>query len=83
MQPLHLKVIKAGNSLAIRLPKTLGMREGQDLLGFREGEALVLKPADVWPAWFLKMEPSPDFPIPESESADASEARYRRLFGEA
>ncbi len=83
MQPLNLRVIKAGNSLSVRLPKILGMREGQELLAFRDGEALVLKPADVWPAWFLKMEPSPDFPMPEREGADASEARYRRFFGKA
>ena len=83
MAPIRLKVFKTGNSLALRLPKSLGMHEGEELLGFREGEALVLKPADRlgWPTGYFDSWEPIEFELPEREGVEARDKRFHHLFG--
>ena len=83
MAPIRLKVLKTGNSLALRLPKSLGMREGEELLGFREGAALVLRHLNPlgWPEnYFSSWEPVV-FDLPKRETAKARSERFDRPFG--
>ena len=83
MAPIRLKVFKAGNSLALRLPKSLGMHEGEELLGFREGEALVLRHLNPlgWPEdYFNSWEPAA-FDLPKRSAAKARSGRLDRLSG--
>jgi len=83
MAPIRLKVFKTGNSLALRLPKSLGMREGEELLGFREGEALVLKSADHlgWPTGYFDSWDPIEFELPEREGTETRDKRFHRIFG--
>lgn len=83
MAPIRLKVFKTGNSLALRLPKSLGMREGEELMGFREGEALVLKPTDHlgWPTGYFDSWGPIEFELPERERAETRGKRFHRIFG--
>ena len=83
MAPIRLKVFKTGNSLALRLPKSLGMQEGEELLGFREGEALVLRHLNPlgWPEnYFSSWEPAA-FDLPKRGASKARSERFDRLFG--
>ena len=46
------KIFKSGNSLAIRLPKKWGLRDG-NVLVFRDGQRIVILPADrQWSDFF-------------------------------
>lgn len=79
MDPVRLKFFKSGNSRALRIPLALGLEDVEEVLVFREGEALVLKPADAWPEGFFDMEPIPEFAVPAREGGAVAEARRRRM----
>ncbi len=79
MDPVRLKFFKSGNSRALRIPKALGLEDVEEVMVFREGEALVLKPADAWPEGFFEAEPIPDFTVPARQGSAEAEARRRRL----
>ncbi|HLO66607.1 MAG TPA: hypothetical protein VK188_06290 [Holophaga sp.] len=70
---IRAKVIKDGNSTAVRLPASLGLVPGEEVL-------IDLRRVDDWPEGFFDLDPSPDFPMPDRKSAEAREARKRRLF---
>lgn len=40
------KIFRSGNSLALRLPKALGLVEGSEMLLREQGKGYVLEPAD-------------------------------------
>lgn len=82
MDPVRLKFFKSGNSRALRIPKTLGLENVDEVMVFREGEALVLKPADTWPEGFFDMEPIPDFSVPAREGGLQAEIRRERIWEE-
>lgn len=44
------KVFRSGNSVALRLPKALGLTEGTEMLVRAEGAQFVMEPVDVPPA---------------------------------
>ena len=73
--PIRAKVIKDGNSLAVRLPASLGFKPGEEV-------DLNIRRVSAWPAGYFDLEPSPDFPMPERTSPEAREARKKRLFGD-
>ena len=80
---LELTIFKSGNSAALRLPKALGFEPGERVVAYRDGEALVLRHADVmgWPrGYFESWEPS-TIERPEPSSPDRQEARMKRLYG--
>lgn len=83
MAPLRLKVFKAGNSLALRLPKSLGMVEGEELLGFQEGEALVLRHLNPlgWPEHYFSSWEAATFELPKRGEAKARAGRLDRISG--
>jgi len=72
--PIRAKVIKDGNSVAVRLPASLGLKPGEEV-------DIDVRRVGAWPAGFFDLEPSPDFPMPERVSPKAREARKKRLFG--
>lgn len=74
--PIRAKVIKDGNSVAVRLPASLGFNPGEEV-------DIQVSRANAWPEGFFDLEPSPDFPMPERISPAAREARKKRLFGKA
>ncbi len=43
----HAKIFKSGNSLALRLPKALGLKEGTEMILSIENGRYVLEPADA------------------------------------
>ena len=59
--PIRVKVIKDGNSMAVRLPASLGLKPGEEL-------EIDIRRVKTWPTGFFEMEPSPDFPMPERTS---------------
>jgi hypothetical protein len=67
-------VIKDGNSVAVRLPASLGLKPGEEV-------DIDIRRVNAWPAGFFDLEPSPDFPMPERTSPAKREARKKRLFG--
>lgn len=71
--PIRAKVIKDGNSVAVRLPACLGLKPGDEV-------DIDVRRDNTWPAGFFELEPSPDFPMPERTSPASREARKRRLF---
>jgi hypothetical protein len=71
---IRAKVIKDGNSLAVRLPASLGLKPGEEV-------DIDIRRVQAWPAGFFELEPSPEFPMPERTSPAAREARKKRLFG--
>jgi hypothetical protein len=73
--PIRAKVIKDGNSVAVRLPASLGLKPGEEV-------DIDVRRVGTWPPGFFDLEPSPDFPLPERVSPKAREARKKRLFGE-
>ena len=73
--PIRAKVIKDGNSVAVRLPASLGLRPGEEV-------DLSIRRVASWPLGYFDLEPSPEFPMPERTSPDVREARKKRLFGE-
>ena len=72
--PIRAKVIKDGNSVAVRLPASLGLKPGEEV-------DIDIRRVNAWPAGFFHLEPSPDFPMPERISPVTREARKQRLFG--
>ena len=82
MDPVRLRFFKSGNSRALRIPKALGLENVEEVMVFREGEALVLKPADAWPEGFFETEPIPDFSVPPREGGIEAEARRGRIWEE-
>ncbi len=73
--PIRAKVIKDGNSVAVRLPASLGLRPGEEV-------DLSIRRVAAWPPGFFDLDPSPEFPMPDRTSPETREARKRRLFGE-
>lgn len=73
---IRAKVIKDGNSLAVRLPASLGFKPGEEV-------ALQIRRVAAWPPGYFDLEPSPDFPMPDRNRPEAREARKKRLFGPA
>jgi len=71
---IRARVIKDGNSVAIRLPASLGLKPGEDV-------EIDIRRVKAWPAGFFDLEPSPDFPMPERTSPEVRETRKKRLFG--
>ena len=72
---IRAKVIKDGNSLAVRLPASLGFKPGEEV-------DLNIRRVAAWPTGYFDLEPSPDFPMPERTRPEAREARKKRLFGD-
>ena len=70
---IRAKVIKDGNSVAIRLPAGLGFRPGDEV-------DVEIRRVGTWPEGFFDLEPSPEFPMPERTSPEQREARKKRLF---
>jgi virulence-associated protein VagC len=73
--PIRARVIKDGNSVAVRLPASLGLKPGEEV-------DIDIRRVSTWPAGFFDMEPSPDFPMPQRTSPATREARKKRLFSE-
>lgn len=71
---IRARVIKDGNSVAIRLPAALGLKPGEEV-------EIEIRRIKAWPAGFFELEPSPDFPMPERTSPKDREPRKKRLFG--
>ena len=72
---IRTRVIKDGNSVAVRLPALLGLRPGDEV-------DIEVRRVQAWPEGFFALEPSPDFPMPERTRPSAREARKQRLFDE-
>ncbi len=53
MKTMRAKVFWTGRSQAVRLPKEYRFRT-DTVLVHREGEAVVLEPADEWPEGYVK-----------------------------
>jgi len=68
------KVIKDGNSVAVRIPASLGLKPGEVI-------EVEIHRIDIWPEGFFDLEPSPDFPFPARTNPKVREARKRKLFG--
>ncbi len=73
---IRAKVVKDGNSLAVRLPASLGFQPGEEV-------ALQIRRVAAWPSGYFEVEPSPDFPMPDRKRPEVREARKKRLFGPA
>lgn len=71
--PIRARIIRDGNSVAVRLPASLGLRPGEEV-------EIEVRRVQAWPDGFFDLEPSPAFPMPARTSPDAREARKRRLF---
>jgi hypothetical protein len=71
--PIRARVIKDGNSVAVRLPASLGLKPGEEV-------DIDVRRVKAWPAGFFDLEPSPEFPMPERTSPESREARKKRLF---
>ncbi|MDR3672921.1 MAG: hypothetical protein P4L36_18900 [Holophaga sp.] len=71
--PIRARVIKDGNSVAVRLPASLGLKPGEEV-------DIEVRRVNAWPVGFFELEPSPDFPMPERTSPATREARKKRLF---
>lgn len=82
-EPLELTVFKSGNSAALRLPKALGFEPGEQIVAYRDGEALVLKHADAmgWPVGYFESWEASAIELPERSPEGSREARMKRLFG--
>ncbi len=68
------KLFKNGGSQAVRLPKECRFPEDQaEVLVHREGQRIVLEPADAWPPEFLACIGAwhDDLPRPKPESIRA------------
>jgi len=74
-QPIRAKVIKDGNSVAVRLPASLGLKPGEEV-------DIDIRRVGTWPPGIFDLEPSPEFPMPERISPKVREARKKALFGE-
>jgi antitoxin component of MazEF toxin-antitoxin module len=72
---IRARVIKDGNSVAVRLPASLGLKPGEEVV-------LEIRRVTEWPDGFFDLEPSPEFPMPERTRPAAREARKKRLFEE-
>jgi hypothetical protein len=72
--PIRTKVIKDGNSVAVRLPASLGLKPGEEV-------DIDVRRVGAWPPGFFDLEPSPEFPMPERVNPKVREARKERLFG--
>ena len=72
---IRARVIKDGNSVAIRLPASLGLKAGEEL-------DIDLRRVNVWPEGYFDLEAIPDFPMPERTSPEAREDRKKRIFGD-
>ena len=53
MKGKRARVFWTGRSQAVRLPKELRFR-GDTVLARREGDAVILEPADAWPDGYLE-----------------------------
>jgi len=73
-QTIRAKVIKDGNSVAVRLPAFLDLTLGEEVY-------LEIRRVGAWPSGYFDLEASPEFPMPERTSPDSREDRKRRLFG--
>jgi hypothetical protein len=73
--PFRAKVIKDGNSVAVRLPASLGFKPGEEV-------DIDVRRVGAWPPGFFDLEPSPGFPMPERTSPEVRETRKKKLFGE-
>lgn len=73
--PIRAKVIKDGNSVAVRLPASLGLKPGEEV-------DMDIRRVNAWPDGFFDLDPSPDFPMPDRTSPAAREVRKKRLFDE-
>ena len=71
---IRAKVIKDGNSVAVRLPASLGLKPGEEV-------DIEVRRVHSWPAGFFEMEPSPDFPMPDRTRPAVREARKKRILG--
>ena len=71
--PIRARVIKDGNSVAVRLPASLGLKPGEEV-------EIQVRRVQAWPPGFFEVEPSPDFPMPQRTRPGAREARKQRLF---
>jgi antitoxin VapB len=74
MKTRRAKVFWTGRSQAVRLPKEFRF-ESDSVLVHREGEAVILEPADEWPEGYVKsFAGAPDdFSRPSQGEADARE----------
>jgi virulence-associated protein VagC len=72
---IRARVIKDGNSVAVRLPASLGLKPGEEV-------DMEIRRVNAWPEGFFELEPSPDFPMPERTNPAVREARKKRLFDE-
>jgi hypothetical protein len=70
---IRAKVIKDGNSVAVRLPASLGLKPGEEV-------DIEVRRVGSWPPGYFDLEPSPDFPMPERVSPTLREARKKELF---
>ena len=70
---IRAKVIKDGNSVAVRLPASLGLKPGEEV-------NIDVRRVNSWPAGYFELEPSPDFPMPERTTPAVREAREKRIF---
>jgi hypothetical protein len=70
---IRAKVIKNGNSVAVRLPASLGLKPGDEV-------DVNIRRVAAWPPGYFDLEPSPEFPMPERTQPEAREARKRRIF---
>jgi len=73
--PIRARVIKDGNSVAVRLPASLGLKPGEEV-------DIEVRRVNAWPAGYFDLEPSPGFPMPERTLPESREARKKRLFDE-
>lgn len=74
MTPIRARVVKDGNSVAVRLPAALGLHPGDEVV-------LTVERVGGWPEGYFDLEPSPAFPLPDRSRHGTREARRRRLFG--
>jgi hypothetical protein len=83
-EPLELTVFKSGNSAALRLPKAFGFEPGERVVAYREGEALVLRHADVmgWPIGYFASWDASRIELPERSGCASRGDRMKRLFGD-
>lgn len=72
---IRAKVVKDGNSLAVRLPASLGLKPGEEV-------DLSIRRVAAWPAGYFDLEPSPGFLMRERTRPEAREARKKRLFAD-
>ena len=72
---IRARVVKDGNSVAVRLPASLGLKPGDEV-------DLAIHLVGTWPAGYFDLEPSPEFPMAERTKPKSREARKQRLFAD-